>query len=472
MVFNRFLISSLWIFFLFSCGIYKPIEVLPKEKLPEHFAIKYQANPPFLPKRPWWQTFGDKELNNLIEEAFRKNLDLKAGVARLIKAKAILKEATSFYFPSISLDYMLQTSKEPGFFGENKGTSYRLSVAASYEPDLWTRLRSSTKAALAQLKATQEDVLFFYLSLAAQVADAYYLSAALEMESILLTQTLNLLKERARLVEDLYVNGLIDVQAILDTRRQILELCVRKKEVDHNLAKARHALAVLVGRYPENAPRPSLANLPDLKEVFPIGLPSSVLLYRPDIKAAYWRVKVADAKVATAIADRFPHINLLADVGHSHTAFSIGDIVGSFWSIGLQAGLQIFEGGRKKARVEEEKVSLMEALFYYQQVILKAFQEVEDAISANLSAQERLKYLQQEVALLKDRLTLKLAKYEEGVSDYLPVLDTKIQLFETKRALILEKQCLISARISLYRALGGAWMKGYLTQTLRGLNAS
>ncbi len=462
---------GIFLLFLFSCSTYKSTEVLPKEKLPEYFSLKPQTNFAFLPEKPWWQTFGDEELNKLIEEAFRKNLNLKMGIARLIKTRAILKQAISFYFPTISTNYMLQTSEEPGFFGENKGTSYRLSVAASYELDVWGRIRSSAKAASAQLKAVREDILSFYLSLAAQVADTYYLLAALEMESSLLTQSIKLAKEKLKLIEDLYNNGLIDAETLLDTKRYILELYLQKEKLASSVSQVRHALAVLIGRYPENAPKFSLVTLPDLKDAFPIGLPSQVLMYRPDVKAAYWRVKAANAKVAVAIAERFPHINLLSEVGRSHTAFSIGDIVGTFWSVGMQLSLQVFEGGRKKAKLEEQKAAFLEALSNYQQVVLKAFREIEDAISANLCSQRNLKYIHQELALLNNRLALKLTEYKQGISDYLPVLNTEIQLLEIKRAEIIEKQRLISARISLYRALGGVWMEKYLTQTLRGLNA-
>ncbi len=449
-----------------GCALHHPLEVVPPKELPKNFSLAPEKVRTFFPERPWWLSFGDQKLNQLIEEAFQANLDLKAGVARILKAQAILKEALSFSFPSTSLEYSWRRSKEPGFFGENQGTSYRLSSTASYELDLWGRIRSSAKASLAELKATQEDLRAFYLSLAAQVADTYYLLAALEQEKAKLDLLIKTLTEELALVEDLYSQGLIEADELLSVKTQLFELTKQRTELEEKIFQARHALAILLGRYPEEAPRPSLVELPTLDQAFPLGLPSQVIMNRPDVRAAYWRVKAADARVAAAVAERFPRLNLLASFGRSHTAFSIGDIVGSFWSVSLDSTLSLFEAGRKGARVEQEKAAALEALYHYQQTVLRAFKEVEDALSANITAQKRLTELNGEESSLKTLLSLNLDRYHQGLADYLSVLKTRVELLRTEQAKVQAKQALISARISLYRALGGTWMEKYLKDFL------
>ncbi len=456
-----------------GCAFHHPLEVVPPKEPPKSFYLAPEEVKTFFPERPWWLSFGDQRLNQLIEEAFRANLDLKAGVARIFKAKAILKEALSFSLPSTSLEYSWRRSKEPGFFGENRGTSYRLSATASYELDLWGRIRSSAKASLAELKATQEDLRAFYLSLAAQVADAYYLLAALEQEKVRLNLLIKAVTEELTLVEDLYLRGLVEADELLSVKTQFFELTRQRTELQEKISKTRHALAILLGRYPEEAPRPSLVKLPALEQAFPLGLPSQIIMNRPDVQAAYWRVKAADARVAAAIAERFPRLNLLASLGRSHTAFSIGDIVGSFWSLSLDSTLSLFEAGRKGARVEQEKAAALEALYHYQQTVLRAFKEVEDALSANLTAQKRLTELDREESSLKTLLSLNLDRYHQGLGDYLSVLKTRVELLRTEQTKVQAQQALISARISLYRALGGTWMEKYLKDSLmsqRGLD--
>ncbi len=465
-----------WLVFLgilslvfWGCAPHKPLEIKPSEPLPASFSLKGTGTESL--QGPWWFTFEDQTLNQLIEEALRHNLDLKIGVARILEARALLKQATAALYPQVNAQASWEKSKEPGFFGDNRGESYRLSLSASYELDLWKRLRAKARAARYQLEAQEEEFQTFLVGLSAEVAEAYFLVATLEAQKDVLDELLQNTQQELSLTKEDYLQGLTTAQQVLEAENQIFALEAQKNDLERALGQAKHALEVLLGRWPGQAPKIP-KELPTLRKVFPVGLPSVVLNHRPDVKAAYWRVKAADAQVAALVAEHFPRLDLLATLGRSHTAFSIGDIVGSFWSVGLQASLSIFEGGAVNARIRAQKAAALQALYAYQKTLLKAFQEVEDALTANLAEQKRLRDLAQQEKRLKHILTLEEERYRLGVSSYLPVLKAREALLQLRRQRLEVQHQLISARISLYRALAGPWTQKYLAQALRGAHES
>ncbi len=454
---------------LWGCAPHKPLDIKPNHPLPASFSLKGPGAKSL--KIPWWFTFEDQTLNQLVEEALRQNLDLKIGVARLLEARALLREATAALYPQITAQGSWKKSKEPGFFGDNRGESYRLSLSASYELDLWKRLRSKAQAARYQLKAQEDEFQAFLVGLTAEVTEAYFLVATLQAQKKILDDLLETSQQELTLTKEDYLQGLTTAQQVLEAENQIFALEAQKNDLEKGLAQARHALEVLLGHWPNQSPHiPD--KLPTLGQIFPVGLPSVVLNHRPDVKAAYWQVKAADAQVAALVAEHFPRLDLLASLGRSHTAFSIGDIVGSFWSVGLQASLSLFEGGGVNARIRAQKAAALQALYAYQKTLLKAFQEVEDALAANIAEQRRLKDLSQQEKRLRHILALEEERYRLGVSPYLPVLKARQALLQLKRQRLEVQHALISARISLYRALGGPWTEKYLAQALRSTHES
>ncbi len=468
---NVWAIIALFVFFLCGCSPHKPMKISPPQPIPNKFNKDLKlAKPPIL-SSPWWLSFNDKTLNRLLEEAFTRNLDLKAGIARLLEAKALLAQASSTAYPQLTGQANWRKSEEPGFFGRNRGESYRLSLSASYEVDLWNKLRSSRQAAGYQLKATEEDLKTFFISLAAEVTEAYYTVASLQAQVDLLRRLIKNSRRELNLIKDNYLQGLSSAQEVLEAENRLFTLEAQKTSLEKALTQSQHALAVLLGRWPQQK-IPVVPTLPSLKESFPLGLPSVILNQRPDVQAAYWRVKAADAQVAALIAQHFPKIDLLATLGRSRTAFSIGDIVGSFWSLGIEASLSLFDAGRLNAQISAQRAKALEALYAYQKTLLKAFQEIEDALAANQANEKRLRELAQRKKALTHILQLEQERYELGLSDYLPVLKARKALMQTELEYLQAQEDLLMARITLYRALGGAWTEKYVAQAMRGAHES
>jgi outer membrane protein TolC len=229
--------------------------------------------------------------------------------------------------------------------------------------------------------------------------------------------------------------------------------------VASRLAAAEHGVAVVLGRYPERGKAGQLTVLPTLEKSYPPGLPSQLLNTRPDVKAAFLRVKAADKQVAAAIADRFPAFNLIGGYGGAADASRrIFDSPNVFWNLLLSITQPILDGGRRRAEVSRQRAVFQELLAAYQQRVLEAFREVEDALAAERASRERIRQLEARRESTAAALRLATDRYLLGVSEYLQVLTAQVLHLETESSLLAARRQIIADRISLGRALGGRWM--------------
>ncbi len=449
---------KLYILFLglliIGCAVHRPQPVELPVSPPAVYGEKTVPGP--LLER-WWEAFGDAQLNRFMEEAFSGNLDLAQGTARLDAVRAVLKSTGAARWPALNGQGEWSREDTPSFFGNNTGNSYRLSLAAAFELDLWRKEQSRTHAAALDAGAAEEELKSIYLSLTANLADLYYLAAE-EREQLHLTgKTIESFAETARRVERRYREGLVPAIDLYQARQNLATAQARRPLFQKSLAETEHALALLLGRYPEDD-LTGTVTLPESPAVFSAGLPADLLARRPDVKAALLRVHASDARVAAAIADRFPSIDLAANYGKSSFAFSTGDIAGTFWKVIADAATPILDGGRRRAEVERNRALFQENLARYQKTVLTAFQEVEDALVRNRTTEERIARLKEKVAASGGALRLSLYRYLEGLSDYLPVLTAQASNFDAESELLSARRQLISDRITLARALGGGWM--------------
>ncbi|NOY53089.1 MAG: efflux transporter outer membrane subunit [Deltaproteobacteria bacterium] len=443
------------VFMIIGCTVHRPQPVPLPVNPPESYDEPGNAGPPL---QRWWEAFGDKRLNRLMEEAFSGNLDLAQGVARLDAARAVLRSTSAARFPSLDSRGEWSRENTPGFFGNNTGRSYRLSLAAAFEVDLWRKEASRTRAAALDAAAAREDLKTLYLTLASNLADLYYLAAEQKEQLQLTDRTIAAFADTSLRVERRYREGLVPALDLDQARQNLAAVKAGRPLIEKTLRETEHAFALLLGRYPEEDITGVVA-LPEIPMGFPAGLPSKLLAHRPDVAAALARVKAADARTAAAIADRFPSINLAADYGNSSIAFSTGDIVGNFWKIIGNVAAPLLDGGRRRAAVKRNRALFRESLARYQQTVLTAFREVEDALVRNRTTEERIAGLQEKVAASRATLRLSLDRYLAGLSDYLPVLTAQAASFDSQSELLSARRQLISDRITLARSLGGEWME-------------
>ena len=247
---------------------------------------------------------------------------------------------------------------------------------------------------------------------------------------------------------------------IYQARQNLAAARARKPQIEADLAVAEHALSILLGRYPGPMEDAVVVALPEIPAAFPAGLPSELLARRPDVRASLLRVMAADARVGQAVADRFPSINLTGNYGRSSSNFGIATFSANFWSLTSDLLMPLFDGGRRRAEADRARAAFRESLAAYNETVLNAFGEVEDALVRNHTTEERIRRLQEQAESTGAALRLAVDNYAKGLSDYLPVLTGQNSDFDARSQLVAARRQLISYRISLARALGGVWMAG------------
>lgn len=448
---------------LTGCALHRPQSVELPVPVPESFVEK---SDPGVPIERWWETFRDEKLNALMKEAFSNNLDLAGAYARLDQFESVYRSTRAAQRPSVDGKGEWTREDTPGFFGNNTGNSYRLSLAAAFELDLWQKLRSRAKAAHLEAEASRDEVEALYLTLSAQLVDNYYLAVEQRAQLELTDRTIESFSDTVERVERRYREGLVPALDLYQARQNLAGAKSRRPLFESALAQSEHSLAVLLGRYPDSETAGDVVELPETPAAFPSGLPSSLLPRHPDVEAALLRLKAYDARIAAAVADRFPSFNLMGNWGDSSIAFSTGDIEGEFWNILVNAALPIIDGGRRRGEVKRTQAVFRENLALYHKTVLTAFQEVEDALVRNRTTEERITRLKERVEAADAALRLSMERYIQGLSDYLPVLTAQILNFDAKSDLLAARRQLISDRVSLARALGGEWMEDKMQERL------
>jgi len=415
----------------------------------------------------WWRLYADPALDRLVEEAQAHNTDLAAAVARVDEARGLLGETGSQRYPSIdataargrSLSSAATGTLPPGLPRELSDT--RASLDVSYEVDLWGRLKAATRAARADLLATEAARDTVRITLAADVVKGYFALRSLDEQVAAVRRTLELREEALALQKKRYQGGVISdfdyrqLEAEAATTRALLPPLERDREIQQA------ALAALLGRSPKEIMDGTLARADGAQSALvpaavPSGLPSQLLLRRPDLVAAEQRLVAAHARVAVARADYFPRITLTGFLGTE--AAAVRDLfTGPAGIAGLAAAAAqpVFEGGRLDAGLEVARARERETLAAYRGAIQNAFREVRAALAAQDRARESVLAEQARAQALVSALRLARLRYGNGVGSQLDVIDAERNLLAAQVARYEALRAQRAAVADLFRALGG-----------------
>jgi len=399
---------------------------------------------------PWLRTFDDARLEALVSDALAYNPDLLLAAARVDEAAAVLEQAGAKLVPAV--DALGRTGGKLG--GDFSGTSGVL-LKASWEVDLWGRVRYARRAAAESFYATEFDLAGARQSIAALVAKAWFVAIESRLQHALAVQMVGDSEKVVGVAEQRLSIG---AGAELDVAlaKQNLETA-RDSERQLDLARreAIRALETLVGRYP-GAQLDVAEALPTLGSTVPAGVPSELLERRLDVAAARHRIFAAFSNVEAAQAARLPTISLTAGLSHITSDLFVleqrDDIVES---IGATLYLPIFQGGELVAQVEARTAQQRQAVALWAQTGLRAFSEVESALSSEVSLAEREPILSARVDLGRRALDLELVRYRVGSSDLRPVLQQQLALYGTQAALLRVQSERRIQRVNLQQALGG-----------------
>ena len=452
---------------LAGCSLHKPTEVRLSVELPQEFLEQQMTGETRSLPGQWWLAFEDEQLNQLMTELFQQNLELTQAVARLEQVEALARITRSAESPFLSGGGNVGRSSQPGLLDDFIGNNQQLSLAAGYELDLWGKLSAQSRAAELELSASRQDMQTLYLGLSARLADLYFLAIEQRAQLALTDQSIASFADTLLRVENRYNLGLVPAVDMYQARQSLAGAQAARYLFEASLGEVEHAIAVLTGRYPERSPGGSLEQLPGAPDLFDAGIPAELISQRPDLQAALQRVEAADYRVAAAIADRFPSISFSGGYGSLRQDVTAGLIKGEFWSLLGNLAMPLVDGGRRRAEVDRKEAALREAVANYQQKVLTAFQEVEDALVNNYATEQRVERLAETAQATGATLRLSTDRYLAGLVDYLPVLTAQRTDFDVSSRLLAARRQLLAERINLARALGGDWMRVQMNSRLQ-----
>ncbi|MCG8472926.1 MAG: efflux transporter outer membrane subunit [Desulfobacterales bacterium] len=400
----------------------------------------------------WWVNFNDEVLTRLIETALLANPDVRSARSGIRRAEAFLSVQKAADLPGVNATGSLGRSRSSGPMGGVLST-WSLSVAASYELDLWGK-RSALKAqrvldhemAQARLEATK-------ISLSARVADTWYLFQERTRQLALSQKLVDLRKEQLELMEMRYGQGILSVDSIYKGRAELAAAKAHSAALAADVRVASHALSALLNQRPGSPLGHQPEALPTLSPLEKSPLNSRLILTRPDVVLAMKSVEQADEAVAISFAERFPSFSLTSGVGRAGYDAGATDASGSIWSIGGNLLAPLLDWGARKSRVEADKAAMDQAVFSLRSTLLRAFKETEDALVRCRKGEVRLVQFQEMHTSSLAQLAHVKSSYLDGVSDYLSFLETRISEVQAQARVEGGRRAVLSHRISLARSL-------------------
>jgi multidrug efflux system outer membrane protein len=428
-----------------------------------------ETNAPVSPTA-WWQNFHDAELDSLIGRAVQSNLDLQIAQARVREARAQYSIAIADFFPTVdasgSYERQRQSHSQPLFNGFQIPSSafqnnvYQAGFDASWEIDVFGGKRHAAGAARAAVDAFEYGRRETLVTLLGEVARNYVDLRGDQRRLAIANENIEAQTKALAITQRRFSNGLT---SNLDVQQASTLLATTRAEIptlDSSIRASIHRLGVLLGRPPGSllAELSNASPIPAAPPEVPVGLPSELLLRRPDVQRAGRELAAATENIGVAKADWFPKFFLTGAAGFESVSSSEWFTSGSkFWSFGPTVQWRIFDAGRIRANIKVQNARQEQALATYEQTALDAFEDVENGLVAYANEQIRRRSLEDAVGSSQKSLELADKLYANGLTDFLNVLDAERSLYQAQDALVQSDRTVSANLIALYKALGGGW---------------
>jgi outer membrane protein, multidrug efflux system len=408
---------------------------------------------------PWWQVFQDPKLQELIRTALKQNYDLQVATERINAARAELAITRSNLFPQVQGNGNFTGGKESNF--QSKFNFLTLAADATFQVDLFGRLRRATEAARAQLLATDAARQTVILTLVSDVASDYFALLELDLQLQITNETVKTQIDSVKLTTLRLQHGVATKLDVLQAQQVLDTANAAVPDLERQIAQEENAISILLGNYPQDVPRGLPLIEQPLPPEVPPGLPSTIIERRPDIREAEQNLIAANAEIGVAKAQFFPQISLTGSGGGAFGRSSVFSSLMSsqvgVWSYGAQVSQPIFTGGALKGNLYLAKSQDRQALILYQQSIQQAFGDVSDALIGYQKFHEVRVAQETSVKDLQDSVDTSLVRYRGGITTYLEVLDGQRSLYTAELTLAQARGDEYQSLVQLYRALGGGW---------------
>ena len=463
-----------------GCNYRKNTDIQPNIEVPETYSEGTEVPPPPEPQDKaepirdarWWRQMGDPTLTALIEEALVRNQSVRAGWARVNQARYIANQVRAARMPHIGLTGDYSIGKEIQVFGEFKYQNAIGSLPVSYEVDLFARRAREHQGAKLDAEAARLDQEALAIAISAEVAEAWFDSINARIEVAVVQEQLETDLKFMELVELRYREGLNSAVDVHQQRQRVASQRALLALAEGRIDLTDQRLSVLLGEAPGRPFPVDGKTLPDIGPTPDIEAPASLLQARPDIKAVQKRVEAEDRRVAAAVGARLPVITLNFAPGYKWLQFTGVDtdpqsptagqevtrsVNGVVWRAGALLSVPIFDGIGGWSAIKAQRAVLDQLMEQYGGTILTGLVEVESSLVLERQERLRIQYLEDEFRLANITLEATRDRYRAGLSDFLPVLTALATRQVTELQLVSARRQLVSYRIQLYRALGGAW---------------
>lgn len=418
---------------------------------------------PSLANIPWWELYQDEELQRLIRIALEENKDLKRAVASIDEFQARLYTARMDFSPQLSATGNLPVARLGGvtFPGFPSPFAHYVQGSLSWEMDIWGRIRRANEASLADLLAREETRRAVTLQIVGGVAQSYFDLRQFDMQLEIAKRTLLAWEESVRIGQARLRQGLINKLDVDQFEAERENAAARIAELKRQVIQKENELSVLLGRNPSQIARGRSLTEQIMPPVVPAGLPSELLQRRPDVVQAEQQLVAATARIGVAKAERFPKLSLTGLLGVASPTLT--DFISPGTSFGLLA--PVLTGPLLNAQTlgfqqKAVEAQARQAVAQYEQTVLVAFREVEDALVGVSTAREQAAAQERQVNSLRSALHLANLRYKGGLANYLDVLIAQRSLFVTELALADTHRLHLVSVVQLYKALGGGWSPG------------
>ncbi|NOT23508.1 MAG: efflux transporter outer membrane subunit [Nitrospiraceae bacterium] len=464
-------------FTLPSCSWFPAVDLAPTYTPPEYVVPpSWHGSSPFVEAKPadselrqdWWKLYDDPVLNGLIEQGVAANPDLQAAAERFVQARYVMMKARAQYLPQVGLDFGASHNRqsfERLFRPENsplqQGT-VDLGGIAAWEPDFWSALRNATRVEIYRAEERAADFGLARLSLQAEIAADYFTLRGYDAQVAIYSQSITLYKQSLKLVEKQFAGKIASALDVARVESLLFSTETKLAQIQGQRQVTEQAIAIILNMAPGSFTVEPVDDLRVATFTIPATMPSTLLERRPDIAGMERRMAEANRVIGIARAAFFPNVSFRLGGGYEDGGFNLFKLVNSFWSYGSTVSLPIFQGGYRRAQLQQSWSAYRETEDQYRSMVLNAFREVEN----NLSLTNRLTVAvnRQDAAVganfRTQNMTMEL--YRGGLASSLELIYAQLNTLTARIDLVVIKVDLLKSSVSLIRALGGGWNRNQL----------
>jgi NodT family efflux transporter outer membrane factor (OMF) lipoprotein len=406
-----------------------------------------------LPRGPWWELYGDAELNALVAQVDVSNQNVQLALAQYRQAQATADAARASFSPTLGASAGASRSDS----GSKTGNSFKTGLDASWEPDLWGSIARSVESNDASLQSSAASLAAASLSAQASLVQNYFQLRVTDASIALQTRTVADYRRALQITQNQFAAGIVTRSDVAQAQTQLKSAEAALIDLGVTRAQLEHAIAILIGKAPARfalASKTSLAPLPEL----PLSLPSALLERRPDVAAAERKVAAANAQIGVARAAFFPSLSLSGSAGYQASRVSDWfDVPARVWSLGASLAGTLFDGGLREARTRNAVAAYDATVAQYRQSVLGALQEVEDNLIALRLLADEAKVQDEAVAAAREAQRLALDQYKAGTTSYTSVISAQSALNTAERNALQLLGRRYTASALLIKAIGGGW---------------